>query len=112
MKYVIISSVVILLVTVVYVAWWLFPDAKFEKRFAEGFGSPQYIRCYSGNGLILEDVSTGKVYSVGGSDGYYWKSKLDGKLYEASADCIFRTATSKEQKIDYKTTLQYRPLPE
>lgn len=68
MKYVIISSVVILLVTVVYVAWWLFPDAKFEKQFAEGFGSPQYIRCYSGNGLILEDVSTGKVYSEGSSD--------------------------------------------
>ncbi len=108
MKYIILLLVFSLVVTLAVVAWWLFPDAKFEKKFAEGFGSPQYIRCYSGNGLILEDVSTGKVYSEGSSDGYYWKSRLDGKLYEASADCIFRTATSEEMDLDYTTTPQYR----
>lgn len=108
MKYWILTAIAVLVATIAFVAWWLFPDAKFEKKFAEGFGSPQYIRCYSGSRVILEDVSTGKVYSEGTSDGYYWKSRLDGKLYEASADCIFRTASSAEMKIDPESTPQYK----
>ncbi len=108
MKRVIILLILSLLIAVAVIAWWLIPDAKFEKKFAEEFGSPQYIRCYSGNGLILEDVSSGKVYSEGVSDGYYWKSRLDGKLYEVSADCIFRTASSDEMKLDYRAMPQYR----
>lgn len=110
MKRIVLFLVVSLVIAVAVVAWWLIPDAKFSKKFAEEFGSPQYIRCYSGNGVILEDVSSGKVYSEGVSDGYYWKSRLDGKLYEASADCVFRTATSEEMNIDPAQTPQYRPI--
>lgn len=51
-------------------------------------GSSANIKCYSGNKLIYDGVSTGKVSNASESDGYYFIDKADGKLKEVSGNCI------------------------
>ena len=51
-------------------------------------GSKASVKCYSGNLLIYEGVSTGKVKSSEQSDGYYFVDSADGKLKEVSGNCI------------------------
>ena len=52
-------------------------------------GSTADIICYSGDKLILETESTGKVVSENGS-GYYFKDKKDGRMTEVDAACIIK----------------------
>ena len=94
---ILIIIVVAVLAIVLYVLFR--PDAKFDRKVAETIGTQQYIRCFSGGKLILQDVSTGKVYSEIGSDGYYWTSAWDGHFYESNADCMFRSATRDEKNM-------------
>jgi hypothetical protein len=61
-------------------------DAQFGKISALG-GSAKVV-CYSGDLLIYEGESTGKVSNSSQSDGYYFIDKKDNKLKEVSGNCI------------------------
>lgn len=63
--------------------------AKVDKLFS--FGGVRSIKCYSGNVLIYEGKSSGKVYSEQSSDGYIFNEKGSGDLMEVSGNCIMRS---------------------
>lgn len=64
---------------------WACTDA--ERAKYGSIGSKHSVKCYSGGQLIYEGVSSGKVLSEDGSDGYYFFDKANGKLTEVSGDC-------------------------
>ena len=51
-------------------------------------GNSAHIKCWSGNVVIYDGVSTGKVSSESNSDGYYFRDKASGKLLEVSGNCV------------------------
>ena len=61
-------------------------DGKMAKFKALG-GSAR-VTCYSGDRLIYDGYSTGKVSSPENSDGYYFVDKSDKKLKEVSGNCV------------------------
>lgn len=61
-------------------------DATFDK--VTNFGVGANVKCYSGNTLIFDGNSTGKVISEANSDGYAFRDVADGKLKEVSGNCI------------------------
>ena len=46
------------------------------------------VKCYSGDTLIYEGASTGKISNSESSDGYYFVDKKDNLLKEISGNCI------------------------
>lgn len=46
------------------------------------------VKCYSGDTLIYEGISTGKISNSESSDGYYFVDKKDNLLKEISGNCI------------------------
>jgi len=61
-------------------------DAGKEKLF--NYGNEFQVDMYSGGKLVRSWVSTGKVNSEKGSDGYYFKDKATGKLVEVAGDVV------------------------
>ncbi len=61
-------------------------DASWGRMSA--LGNSAKVKCYSGELLIYEGESTGKVKNSEQSDGYYFVDKADGKLKEVSGNCI------------------------
>lgn len=61
-------------------------DAHFDKL--TNFGGSASVKCYSGEKLIFDGVSTGKVVSEANSDGYAFRDSSDGKLKEVSGNCV------------------------
>ena len=57
------------------------------------YGGSANIKCYSGEKLIYEGSSTGKVSSEQNSDGYNFIDKRDGKLKEVSGNCVIEYVT-------------------
>lgn len=51
-------------------------------------GSSARVTCWSGNTVIYEGESTGKVLNEKDSDGYFFKDKADGNLKEVSGNCV------------------------
>lgn len=60
-------------------------DANMGKFTA--LGDNAEVKCYSGGTLIYSGISTGKVKSEQGSDGYFFKDSKTGKFKEVSGDC-------------------------
>lgn len=54
----------------------------------KAYGGSANIKCYSGEKLIYEGESTGKVQSEANSDGYNFVDKKNGKLKEVSGNCV------------------------
>lgn len=52
------------------------------------WGSHARVKCYSGDTVIYEGESTGKVKSEERSDGYFFKDKASGLLMEVSGNCV------------------------
>jgi len=61
-------------------------DSKREKLF--NYGNEFKVEMYSGGQLVRSWISTGKVNSEQGSDGYYFKDKATGKLVEVAGDIV------------------------
>lgn len=61
-------------------------DAEFAKLTQLGEG--QHVQCWSGDTVIFEGDSTGKVFSEQGSDGYFFEEAGTGRLLEVSGNCI------------------------
>lgn len=61
-------------------------DAKRGKIMS--WGSSRSIKCYSGEKIIYDGVSTGKILSETNSDGYYFTEKGTNKLLEVSGNCV------------------------
>jgi hypothetical protein len=61
-------------------------DAKVSKWTS--IGSPGHIKCYSGTLLIYDGVSTGKISTEKGSDGWFFKDSKTGKLVRVSSACV------------------------
>jgi hypothetical protein len=51
-------------------------------------GGTGNIRCYSGDMLIYEGSSTGKISNSSQSDGYYFVDRKTAKLVEVSGNCV------------------------
>lgn len=54
-------------------------------------GLRNYIKCYSGNLLIYEGMSTGKIISDMDSNGRFFKEEGTDKLIEVSGNCVIET---------------------
>lgn len=61
-------------------------DAKMGK--IQALGGTAHVMCWSGDTLIYDGHSTGKVSNSEQSDGYYFIDKADGKLKEVSGNCV------------------------
>lgn len=61
-------------------------DATFDKY--ANLGNSAHITCFSGNIIIYDGFSTGKILSEDKSDGYFFRDKSNGKLMEVSGNCI------------------------
>lgn len=61
-------------------------DAGFEKL--TNYGNSARVTCWSGDVIIYDGESTGKVSSEQNSDGYFFKDKSDGNLKEVSGNCV------------------------
>ena len=53
-------------------------------------GNSAIIKCYSGDTLIYEGTSKGKVSSEQYSDGYLFIDDFTDKLVEVSANCVIK----------------------
>ena len=51
-------------------------------------GGTASVLCYSGEKLIYQGESTGKVSNSESSDGYYFIDRADNKLKEVSGNCV------------------------
>ncbi len=51
-------------------------------------GNSGHIKCYSGNNVIFEGDSTGKIETVSQSDGWEFKDAKTGKLIRVSGACV------------------------
>ena len=65
-------------------------DAQLAKF--SSLGDPSRITCYSGEKLIFDACSTGKVSSSESSDGYYFNESTTNNLVEVSGNCIITIA--------------------
>lgn len=61
-------------------------DADKGKMF--NYGNEFTVEMYSGGKLVRSLVSSGKVKSESGSDGYYFSDKSTGKLVEVAGDIV------------------------
>ncbi len=61
-------------------------DAELSK--IGGYGDEFLVEMYSGGQLVRSWVSSGKVLSESGSDGYFFKDKATGKLIEVAGDVV------------------------
>ena len=52
------------------------------------FGDSAHVQCFSGEKLIYDGRSTGRVSNSENSDGYYFRDASDGVLREVSGNCI------------------------
>ena len=53
-----------------------------------GYGDEHKVELYSGGVKVGEWISSGKVKSEGGSDGYYFSDKVTGKLMKVSGSVV------------------------
>lgn len=77
MRYLIISFIVLLTACT---------DAKIGKFKA--LGAAGHVKCYSGDTLIYEGDSTGKISNSHESDGYYFIDKVTKSMVEVSGNCV------------------------
>ena len=70
----------------------LFTQGRAEAGEAEyrSWGEAASIKCWSGDTLIYEGASAGKVFSEMYSDGYYFVDKATKKPMEVIGNCVFR----------------------
>lgn len=54
----------------------------------QALGDPAHVVCYSGETVIYDGFSTGKVLSESSSDGYYFKDSKAGRAVEVSGNCV------------------------
>lgn len=55
------------------------------------YGNTSLVQCYSGERLIYEGTSTGKVSNESSSDGYFFEDSATGLLMEVSGNCVITT---------------------
>lgn len=65
-------------------------DAAMSKLSNKLTGEAASVKCYSGDKLIYDGVSTGKISTEQSSDGYYFREKSSGDLVEVSGNCLIR----------------------
>lgn len=53
-------------------------------------GKSAEIICYSGNTIIYNGKSSGKVLSEANSDGYYFKDSESGQMMEVCGNCVIK----------------------
>jgi len=53
-------------------------------------GSPGEITCYSGNIVIYQGKSTGKILTEKGSDGWYFEDAATRRLVRVSGACVIK----------------------
>lgn len=61
-------------------------DAEFSN--ITSIGSTAHITCYSGERVIYDGYSTGKVSTVTNSDGWQFKDSSTGKFMRVSGPCV------------------------
>lgn len=55
------------------------------------YGNNSLVQCYSGERLIFEGTSTGKVSNEANSDGYFFEDSATGLLMQVSGNCVITT---------------------
>lgn len=74
--------------------WWLIvllllagcSDGEWGKLAA--LGDPAHVVCYSGDTMIYDGWSTGKITSEANSDGYFFVDAKTKLLVEVSGNCV------------------------
>lgn len=60
-------------------------DANYAKLTS--YGQTSRITCHSGDKIVFDDFSTGKVSKHDNSDGFYFVSRITGRLTEVTGTC-------------------------
>ncbi len=68
----------------------LFLAACTDTQYAsfQALGSRHHVICWSGDTVIYEGISTGRVLSPKDSDGWQFEDEKTGKLVEVSGNCV------------------------
>jgi hypothetical protein len=61
-------------------------DAKFGK--IKALGASAHVKCYSGDTVIYDGYSTGKISNSQQSDGFYFIDKATNGMVEVSGNCV------------------------
>ncbi len=72
-------------------------DSAQEKLFS--YGTEFKVEMFSGGKLVKQWISTGKVLSEKGSNGYYFKDKSTGHLVEVDGDIVITPYDSKSEVL-------------
>jgi len=56
----------------------------------QAIGSEGSISCYSGGVVIYSGISSGKIRTEEGSDGWYFNDKATNRLVRVSGDCVIK----------------------
>jgi hypothetical protein len=59
-----------------------------DKASISALGISGHIRCFSGDIVILDTHSTGRIQTVGNSDGWELKDAQTGKFVRVSGPCV------------------------
>lgn len=51
------------------------------------FGEPGRVTCHSGDKIVFDDFSTGRISKHGDSDGFYFVSQTTNRLTEVTGTC-------------------------
>lgn len=54
----------------------------------KALGTSGHVRCYSGNTIIYDGDSTGKIMNSKQSDGYFFIDRVTNKMVEVSGNCV------------------------
>ena len=54
----------------------------------ESYNDSARVTCYSGNKLIFDECSTGKVANQSQSDGYFFRARSTQRPVEISGNCV------------------------
>lgn len=77
-----------MLIALVSSAMFLSACTDAERAKLGAYGSPGSVKCYSGELLIYDGKSTGKILNESNSDGYYFKDAESGENVEVSGNCV------------------------
>jgi len=81
----------IVVLTIVQVALMVRKSA--ERAGIQGRGKGHQVVCYSGNTLIYEGTSTGRVHTMNYSKGFHFTDKATNTMMTVSGNCVITQAS-------------------
>jgi hypothetical protein len=82
------NKIAIIATIAVFIALIMTSCTDAQRARVTGYGAHYKVEMYSGGKMVREWISSGKVHSEEGSDGYYFNDKVSGQLIEVTGDVV------------------------